>query len=72
MHLVEAVRGAGSQATLPDGVAWLMRCALPVPPDPSRTALVVQSLQSRGMRMDNNGVIEPLCLITAMPEYQLC
>jgi uncharacterized protein (DUF1800 family) len=71
-HMVEAVRPAGGQADLSAGVAWLLRCSLPTPAEPARTAAVVQSLQSRGLRMDNTGIIEALCLITAMPEYQLC
>jgi hypothetical protein len=71
-HLVEAVRPASGTVDVTSGVAWLMRCSLPVPAETARTAAVVQSLQARGMRLDNTGIIEALCLITAMPEYQLC
>jgi len=72
LHLVDAVRGAGDRVDPPQGVDWLMRCSLATPPEAARTATILQSLTVRGMGMDNHGIIEALCLITALPEYQLC
>ena len=72
-HLVDAVRGADGRVPLEGGVAWLLQCALCGPAQPERTAAVAQNLRGRGMGLDaNEGVIEALCLVTAMPEYQLC
>ena len=66
-HLVIAA------ATLADGVAWLLRCSLATATMPERVQAISQCMDSRKLSLESNeGVIEALCLITALPEYQLC
>ena len=72
-HLVDAVRGADGRVPLDRGVAWLLQCALCGPPQAERTDAIVRNLRDRSISLDTNaGVIEALCLVTAIPEYQLC
>ena len=71
-HLVAAVRATDGSVPLDDGIAWLLRCALSTPPMSERTSAVLQCFKQRNMALDNTGIIEALCLITAIPEYQLC
>jgi len=71
-HLVNAVRAIDGTVPMQDGVAWLMQFCLATPPRSERTAAVMQCFTQRKLKLDNNGIIEALCLITAIPEYQLC
>jgi uncharacterized protein (DUF1800 family) len=72
-HLADGARGADGRVPTAQGVAWLMRCALATPPLPERVTAIAQCIDARKLPLDsNNGVIEALCLITALPEYQLC
>ncbi len=71
-HLVAAAKKPDGSVSMEDGIAWLLRCSLATPPQTERVADVLTSLRSRNVPLDNHGVIEALCLITAIPEYQLC
>jgi len=72
-HLVDGARGPDGSVPTAEGVTWLLRCSLATAPMPERIAAVSQCLDARRMSLtSNNGVIEALCLITALPEYQLC
>jgi len=70
MHLVSHL---ADRATDPDAVGeYLLRFMLGGAPPPERRAVVVETLGARGARVDSEAIIAALCLITAMPEYQLC
>jgi hypothetical protein len=72
-HLVDGARGKDGAVPTPEGIAWLMRCSLATAPMPERISEITRCLDARRLPLTtNNGVIEALCLITALPEYQLC
>jgi len=69
-HLVAHL---GAKASDPDSVAeYLMRFMLGVAPAAERREQVLAFLRERGNRIDTDRIIALLCLISAMPEYQLC
>lgn len=69
-HLVAHL---GERAGDPESVVeYLMRFMLGAPPAPERKALVLAFLAERGHRIDRDRLLGLLCLISAMPEYQLC
>ena len=55
-----------------EAVAYLLRINLAAEPQPQRIDSLAQFVESRGGRLDNTMLIALMCLITAMPEYQLC
>lgn len=69
-HLVEHL---GPQARDPSAVTdYLLRFCLGRPPAEARRTTLLDFLRSRGDSVDNDRILACLCLITAMPEYQLC
>lgn len=69
-HLVAHL---GGKASDPEAVAeYLMRFMLGAPPAPERRDEVLRFMHERGNRVDKDRIIALLCLISAMPEYQLC
>jgi uncharacterized protein (DUF1800 family) len=71
-HLIdEPLRAAGELPPDPRELAeWLLRVSLAVPPSPERIAAVADVLGPG--RPSNDRLLGALCLITALPEYQLC
>jgi uncharacterized protein (DUF1800 family) len=71
-HLVaEPLRATGGVPPEPrELAAWLLNFALAVPPPEERIAAVADILGSG--RPSNDRLLGALCLITALPEYQLC
>jgi uncharacterized protein (DUF1800 family) len=71
-HLVEEpLRAAGDLPPEPRELAeWLLRFSLAVPPSPERIDAVAAILGPG--RPSNDRLLAALCLITALPEYQLC
>jgi uncharacterized protein (DUF1800 family) len=71
-HLVEEpLRAAGDLPPDPREIAeWLLRFALAVPPAAERIDAVADILGPG--RPSNDRLLAALCLIAALPEYQLC
>ena len=73
MPLIEHLPpSAGGGAGLDETVSYLLRFTLGTPPHPDRITTLVNFVNDRGGKIDNTILIEMLCLIAAMPEYQLC
>jgi uncharacterized protein (DUF1800 family) len=73
MPLIEHIPpSADGEANLDDTVSYLLRFTLGTPPHPDRITSLVNFVNDRGGKIDNTILIEMLCLIAAMPEYQLC
>ncbi|MFM2164502.1 MAG: hypothetical protein RL325_939 [Planctomycetota bacterium] len=72
MQLVEHLRGAGGALDARECVRSIASFALGADPGPARLAELEDYLSGLGGRIDNDRVKALLCLITAMPEYQLC
>ena len=69
-HLVAHL---GDRAQDPESVVeYLTRFMLGTPPVEERRAVLMTFLRERGNRIDRDRLLGLLCLITAMPEYQLC
>lgn len=63
----------GDAARDPEAVAeYLLRFMLGVPPAPERRDVVTKILANGGGDIDRERLLGALCLISAMPEYQLC
>jgi uncharacterized protein (DUF1800 family) len=72
-HLVDGARKPDGSVPSAEGVTWLLRCSLATTALPERVRAISQCMDTRKPSLDSNeGVIEALCLITALPEYQLC
>lgn len=64
-----------AKITIEQAVMQLMHLCLPPidqEPDESQMATLIKYAQEQGTDVTNELVIELLCLITALPEYQLC
>ncbi|MBM4112064.1 MAG: DUF1800 domain-containing protein [Phycisphaerae bacterium] len=69
-HLVAHL---GDKSTDPESVSeYLLRFMLGAPPAEERRERVRAFLRERGDRIDKDRLLALLCLISAMPEYQLC
>ncbi len=68
--LVEHLRRPDGSADPREAADWLLRINLAVEPPPGRAEALAEFAGAR--KLDNAMVIAMLCLITAMPEYQLC
>lgn len=64
--------GGDGAANLQATVEYVLRFSLGTPPHPDRITTLVNFVNDRGGSIDNTVLIEMLCLIAAMPEYQLC
>ena len=53
-------------------IIYLMRFNLGAPPHDSRVDALVDYVNANGGKLNNQTLVKVLCLITAMPEYQLC
>jgi uncharacterized protein (DUF1800 family) len=71
-HLVEHLRPAGGEADPREVVVYLLRINLATEPHPQRVQQLVEFVESRKRAMDNNMLLGVMCLVGAMPEYQLC
>ncbi|MHC4219372.1 MAG: DUF1800 domain-containing protein [Planctomycetota bacterium] len=71
-HLTEHLRPGRDDADVREAVAYLLRINLAAEPPPQRIDALSEFVESRGGRLDNTMLIALMCLITAMPEYQLC
>ncbi|MGA1224154.1 MAG: DUF1800 domain-containing protein [Phycisphaerales bacterium] len=72
LHLVDHLRGAGGTLDPRECVRSVAAFALGAEPDPARLDELEAYLGSIGGTIDNERLKALLCLITAMPEYQLC
>ena len=72
MHLVEHLRDASGVLDARECVRSLAAFALGGEPDRARLDQLTEYLGSIGGTIDNDRVKALLCLISAMPEYQLC
>jgi uncharacterized protein (DUF1800 family) len=73
MHLIERLPPAAEGgANLDETVNYLLRFTLGTPPHSDRITTLVNFVNDRGGTINNTILIEMLCLIAAMPEYQLC
>jgi len=72
MQLVEHLRGAGGALDARECVRSIASFALGAEPGPARLAELEDYLGRLGGTIDNDRVKALLCLVTAMPEYQLC
>jgi hypothetical protein len=71
-HLIDHLRSTRGEVDAREAVAYLLRINLAAEPQPQRIDSLAQFVESRGGRLDNTMLIALMCLITAMPEYQLC
>ncbi len=63
----------GEKSTDPESVSeYMLRFMLGTVPAPERREEVRAFLRERGNRIDRDRLLALLCLISAMPEYQLC
>jgi uncharacterized protein (DUF1800 family) len=73
MHLVDHLDLAGGGgAAIHDAAAYLLRFNLGKDPHPDRVQQLVEFAGTNGGTLDDQMLIAMLCLITSMPEYQLC
>lgn len=71
--LVAEARATDGTVPLESGLDWLLRCTLATPVTAQRRAEVLQGLRDRQANLGSNaGIVETLCLVTAIPEFQLC
>jgi uncharacterized protein (DUF1800 family) len=70
-HLIDHLRSTRGEVDAREAVAYLLRINLAAEPQPQRIDSLAQFVESRGGRLDNTMLIALMCLITAMPEYQL-
>jgi uncharacterized protein (DUF1800 family) len=71
-HLIEHLRSTGGGGDVREAVAYLLRINLAGEPHPQRIDSLTEFVESRRGRLNNTMLIALMCLITAMPEYQLC
>ena len=71
-HLIEHLRLPDQAVDAREAVTYLLWFNFGRRPDPSRVDALVQAVQARGGRLDNETLIHLLMLVTAAPEYQLC
>ncbi|MHC4990299.1 MAG: DUF1800 domain-containing protein [Planctomycetota bacterium] len=71
-HLIDHLRSARGEVDAREAVAYLLRISLAAEPLPQRVDGLAEFVEARGGRLDNTMLIALMCLITAMPEYQLC
>lgn len=55
-----------------EGIQYLCRFMLGAEPHPSRVETLEKFVANHGNRIDGDRLLGTLCLLTAMPEYQLC
>ena len=55
-----------------EGIQYLCRFMLGAEPHPSRAKTLEKFIADHGNRIDGDRLLGTLCLLTAMPEYQLC
>jgi len=72
MPLVEHLRDEKGKLDARVVFDWLLRFNLGDKPHLDRLTVLDDYLRSRGDRIDSTRLIGLLCLITSMPEYQLC
>ncbi len=71
--LVSDARTSGGTVPLEAGLDWLLRCSLAVSVPPERRAALLSSLRDRRADLSTSAdILETLCLVTAIPEFQLC
>ena len=70
--LIDHLRTTRGEVDAREAVAYLLRINLAAEPQPQRIDSLAEFVESRGGRLDNTMLIALMCLITAMPEYQLC
>ena len=71
-HLIDDLRSTRVDTDVREAVAYLLRINLSSEPQPQRIDALTAFVESRGGRLDNTMLTALMCLITAMPEYQLC
>lgn len=71
-RLVEAICGAGARLDARETVRALAAFALGCEPEPARVDLLHRQLLAMGGTLTDDRAKALLCLIGAMPEYQLC
>jgi uncharacterized protein (DUF1800 family) len=71
-HLVEHLRPERGEADPREVVTYLLRINLATEPQPQRVENLVELVESRKRSIDNNMLLGLMCLIGAMPEYQVC
>lgn len=73
MHLLSHLtKDANGEYALEETVNFLLKSCLGANPLEPRRETLMQFVRETGGRVNNELVIGMLCLITAMPEYQLC
>lgn len=73
MHLLaHLTKGDDGEYALTDAVDFLLKSCLGAKPLEARRETLLEFAKGNGGRVNNELVIGMLCLITAMPEYQLC
>lgn len=73
MHLLEHLDQDGNGTDRIDaGVTYLLKFCLGTNPHPERVESLTTFVRSNGNRLGPDQAIACLCLIAAMPEYQLC
>ena len=68
-HLDTDARGRVSPE---EALPHLCRLMLGTTPHPSRIETLARFVEEHGNRLDGDRLVGTLCLITSMPEYQLC
>ncbi len=73
MHLLaHLTKGSDGEYAQTEAVDFLLKSCLGAKPLEARRATLLEFADSNGGRVNNELIIGMLCLITAMPEYQLC
>jgi uncharacterized protein (DUF1800 family) len=70
--LIEHLRQARGEVDAREAVTYLLRVSLAVEPSPQRIDDLTAFAGSGDRRLDNTMLLALMCLITALPEYQLC
>jgi uncharacterized protein (DUF1800 family) len=72
-HLIASLdRSADGEVDVRQAIIYLMRFNLGTQPHASRVDTLVEYVTAHGGKLNNQTLVKVLCLITAMPEYQLC
>jgi uncharacterized protein (DUF1800 family) len=71
-HLVAHLRDARGELDAADAVRHLATFALGGAPAPERVAALEEFIESLGGTLDDDRIKALLCLLCALPEYQLC
>ncbi len=73
MHLLAHLgKGSDGEYALDEAVNFLLKSCLGANPLEARRESLMKFAKENGGRVNNELVVGMLCLITAMPEYQLC